>query len=287
LLRALQKQETEGLFSYSVVVVDNDRNESARDTVQSLKEDSAVEIEYYVEPRQNISHARNMAVEKAKGNFIAFIDDDEFPTNDWLVNLYKTQAKFNADGVLGAVLPNFEKEPPSWIRKSKIYYWALEGPITGTVMSTGQTGNAFVMRSLVGPNTMFNPDFGLSGGGDSLFFEKLIAKGHVFVSCREAIVYEVVPPRRWQATYLVKRKILQGVNTARRFRIMNKSILFRLKWFGKAVLGIIIYALLLFVRAPFGKGPLFKCIMQIAYFGGVLTEYAHVSIIKDRSQLES
>ena len=134
---------------------------------------------------------------------------------------------------------------------------------------------------------MFNPDFGLSGGGDPEFFEKLIDKGYVFVSCREGLVHEVIPPRRWQTGYLVKRKILQGVTTVRRFRSMNKSLLFRLKWFGKAVAAIVIYALLLFVRAPFGKGPLFKCIMQIAYFAGVLTEYAHVSIIKDRSQVES
>lgn len=287
LLRALQKQETQALFSYSVVVVDNDKNKSARDTVQSIKDESTVEIEYYVEPRQNISHARNLSVEKAKGSLIAFIDDDELPTRDWLLHLYKTQAKFNADGVLGAVLPRFEQEPPSWITKSKIYYWTQEGPVTGTVMTTGQTGNALIKRSLVGPDTMFNPDFGLSGGEDTEFFEKLIDKGYVFVSCREGLVHDVIPPRRWQTGYLVKRKILQGVTTVRRFRSMNKSLLFRLKWFGKAVAAIVIYALLLFVRAPFGKGPLFKCIMQIAYFAGVLTEYAHVSIIKDRSQVES
>jgi len=287
LLRALQKQETEGLFSYSVVVVDNDKNESARDMVRSIRDESTVEMEYYVEPRQNISYARNMTIEKAQGNLIAFIDDDEFPVCDWLLHLYKTQREFNADGVLGALLPYFEHEPPSWITNSRMYFWARERPVTGTVLVTGNTGNALIKRSLVGPDSMFNPDFGLSGGGDPEFFEKLIEKGHVFVSCREALVYEVIPPVRWQTQYQFRKNILQGVNSIRRFRSMNKSILFRLKWFGKAVLGIIIYALLLFVCAPFGKGPLFKYIMKIAYFAGVLSEYARVSIIKDRSQLES
>ena len=287
LLRALQKQETEGLFSYSVVVVDNDKNESARDTVQSIKDESTIEIKYYVEPRQNISHARNMSIEKAKGNLIAIVDDDEFPTYDWLLHLYKTQRKFKADGVLGAVLPSFEQEPPSWITRSKVYFWRLERPVTGTVLTAGNTGNSLIKRSLIRPDTMFNPHFGMSGGEDAEFFEKLIEKGHVFVSCREAVVHEVIPPERGQTRYLIKRNMLQGTTLVRRFRSMNKSLWFRAKWFVKAVVAIIIYALLLFVRAPFGKGPAFRCIMQIAYFVGVLTGYVHVRTINDRNQLES
>lgn len=277
LLRALQKQETGGLFSYSVVVVDNDRNESARDTVQSIKDESTVEIEYHVEPRQNISHARNMTIEKAKGNLIGIIDDDEFPTHDWLLHLYKTQRKFKADGVLGTVLPHFEQKPPSWITKSKTYFWARERPVTGTVLTTGNTGNALIKRSLIAPDTMFNPDFGLSGGGDSEFFEKLIDKGYVFVSCREALVYEVIPPERWQTRYLFKRKILQGVNSVRLCRSMKKPLWFRLKLFGKAVAAIVIYALLLPACALFGKEPFLKCVMQIAHFAGVLAEYTSIT----------
>ena len=36
--------------------------------------------------KQNIALARNKAIENAKGDFIAFIDDDEFPLDQWLLN---------------------------------------------------------------------------------------------------------------------------------------------------------------------------------------------------------
>ena len=37
LLNELEKQETEGLFDYSIVIVDNDRSESAKQAVESLR----------------------------------------------------------------------------------------------------------------------------------------------------------------------------------------------------------------------------------------------------------
>src|SRR5512139_108565 len=114
LLMKLERQLTEDLFDYSVVVVDNDRSESARQTVNNCALKSKLSISYYVEPEQNIALARNMAVKNANGEFIGFIDDDEFPDEQWLLNLYKSISLYNSDGVLGPVLPNFNKEPPEW-----------------------------------------------------------------------------------------------------------------------------------------------------------------------------
>ena len=86
-LSKLEVQETEGLFDYSIVIVDNDRAASARQIVESLARQSQISISYYLEPEQNIALARNRAVDNAQGDFIAFIDDDEFPPNDWLLKL--------------------------------------------------------------------------------------------------------------------------------------------------------------------------------------------------------
>ena len=59
LLEAIGKQQTGGRFTYSVVVVDNDRAESARAAVQSFAAASKQPVNYFCEPRQNISLARN------------------------------------------------------------------------------------------------------------------------------------------------------------------------------------------------------------------------------------
>jgi len=80
---------------------DNDRDQSAKDTVGEFARTSLVEVVYCTETEQNISLARNKALEFAKGDLIAWIDDDEFPNKDWLLILFKTLQKFGSDGVLG------------------------------------------------------------------------------------------------------------------------------------------------------------------------------------------
>src|SRR6266852_2150668 len=87
LLVALGEQQTRGRFSYSIVVADNDRCESAREVVARFAAESPVAVTYCVEPEQNIALARNRALMDAGGDFVAFIDDDEFPADDWLSRL--------------------------------------------------------------------------------------------------------------------------------------------------------------------------------------------------------
>ena len=77
LLEDLKKQETGNLFSYSILIVDNDRKESARDVVRECATAQTVRIDYRVEPEQNIALARNVAIAHATGDYVVFIDDDE------------------------------------------------------------------------------------------------------------------------------------------------------------------------------------------------------------------
>src|SRR5205823_794061 len=99
LLKELEGQETGGQFTYSIVVADNDRLRSSEALVSAVAATSSIRVTYCVEPQQNISLARNRAIENATGDFIAFIDDDEFPTNSWLLTLFEACQKYQSDGV--------------------------------------------------------------------------------------------------------------------------------------------------------------------------------------------
>ncbi len=79
LLERLDEQKTAGLFDYSAVIVDNDKSESARETAELYARQLRMSISYHVEPEQNIALARNRAIENASGDYVALIDDDEFP----------------------------------------------------------------------------------------------------------------------------------------------------------------------------------------------------------------
>src|SRR5947208_523071 len=55
LLEELGKQVTDGLFTYSIVVVDNDSGRSGAKTVSRFQHNSAIQIQYLVEPTRNIA----------------------------------------------------------------------------------------------------------------------------------------------------------------------------------------------------------------------------------------
>jgi len=210
LLNELVHQRTEGLFSYSVIVVDNDCSRSAQHIVESFQQPSHVDVLYDVEPEQSIALARNRAVKNAVGDFIAFIDDDEIPTRDWLLNLFRAFNEFKADGVLGPVLPHYETKPPTWIIKGRFH----ERPShkTGTVLpwTLTRTGNVLLRRDIFdGKENMFRLEFG-SGGEDRDFFRRMIGKGRTFLWCAEAPVYEVVPPERYTRSFMLRRALLRG-----------------------------------------------------------------------------
>jgi succinoglycan biosynthesis protein ExoM len=210
LLLAVSGQDTGGLFTYSVVIADNDQLESARAVVSELAMAAPIPMHYYVEPRQNIALARNKAVANSIGDFVAFIDDDETPPRDWLVRLLAVLKAYQADGVLGPVVPRFYAPPPEWIRRGKLF--DRPSPPTGTWLRWKQTrtGNALLRRSVFDmPEPPFRPECG-GGGEDVDFFRRMIAKGRRFVWCAEASVDELVPAERCRRTYLLKRALLRG-----------------------------------------------------------------------------
>jgi glycosyltransferase involved in cell wall biosynthesis len=210
LLSRIETQRTGGLFDYSVVVVDNDRSESARQVVESFARSSQIPVHYDVEPEQSISLARNRAVRNAGGDLVGFIDDDEVPAENWLLHHVDTLHRCGADGVLGPVLPCFETAPPDWVLKGRFFDRPTHR--TGEVLEwrNTRTGNALLRKTLFPDGrSWFDPAFG-SGGEDRDFFRKAIASGSVFVWCEEAPVYEAVPPDRWKRSVMMKRALLRG-----------------------------------------------------------------------------
>ena len=225
LLRDIARQDTGGAFTFSVVVTDNDTAESARSTVDACGRDCALPITYTLEPERNIALARNTAVKHASGDFVAFIDDDEFPEQCWLLNLFRTCETYAVAGVLGPVKPHFEQEPPRWIIKGGVY--DRPGHPTGSVMSWRgcRTGNVLLRRSILEPSEPpFRREFG-TGGEDLDFFRRMIEKGHQFIWCEEAIAYEVVPPARWSRRFILSRALLRGKNSLRHRKDRTRNLL--------------------------------------------------------------
>jgi succinoglycan biosynthesis protein ExoM len=210
LLQSLDRQVTNGVFEFSIVVVDNDARESARSIVQSWAERSRIPITYGVEPRQNIALARNASVAMATGDLVAFVDDDEEPSSDWLCRLYEVLVERAADGVLGPVLPKFEEGAPNWAVRGQVFRRPAFETGEAIHWSVTGAGNVLVKRQVLlefdGP---FNPQLG-AGGEDTEFFRRAMSRGRVFVWSARAVCHERVPPERTRVAFQLRRALLRG-----------------------------------------------------------------------------
>jgi succinoglycan biosynthesis protein ExoM len=236
LLHKLAHQSTQGLFDYSISIADNDRAWSAQATVERAQATSSISITYGMEPEQNIARARNKAVSVARGDFLAFIDDDELPGDDWLLQALRYCLDAKVDGMLGPVRPQFEMTPSDWLVKGR--FFERPEPTTGHRLTWRETrtGNVLLRRELLhkldGP---FNVNFG-NGGEDQEFFKRLIEHGAVFAWCNEAPVYETVPSERCTRSYLLKRALQRG---------QSEKTLTDMRGIIKSLVAVPVYALML------------------------------------------
>jgi succinoglycan biosynthesis protein ExoM len=273
LLFELGKQETAGQFSYSIVVADNDRRRSARNIVAQFTRSASVATTYCVEVEQNVALARNKAVEHARGDYIAFIDDDEFPPADWLMRMLGACEQFEVAGVLGPVRPFFAERPPAWLIKSGLCE-RPEHP-TGRLLNWRETrtGNVLFRRDILdGRETPFRREFA-NGGEDQDFFRRMMQGGHRFVWCNEAVVYEVVPPGRWRRRYFLKRALRRGQNE--RLFLSTRSI-------AKSLLAVPVYIALLPVMAVLGQAALMDCSVRLLDHVGKLLGAVGIGVVRGK-----
>jgi succinoglycan biosynthesis protein ExoM len=274
-LNAIRELETAGEFTYSVVVADNDLNESGRRVADGFRQISCIPIVYCVEPVQNIALARNRALSAATGGFVAFMDDDEFPIPEWLREMLKVCNRYNVAGVLGPVRPHFDGQPPRWLKLGN-FYERPEHP-TGHEMSWegSRTGNLLFRRDILKDvQEPFRPEFG-SGGEDVDFFRRMNEKGHTFVWCKEAIIFEVVPPTRWSRSFLLKRAFLRG-------RISLRHPGSRLRRIAKSVIAVPCYLLGLPFLFLVGQHAFMKYLVRLCDHLGRLLALVHLNPVRER-----
>jgi N-acetylglucosaminyldiphosphoundecaprenol N-acetyl-beta-D-mannosaminyltransferase len=213
-----------------IIVVDNTPEATARPVVQPFIDGLPAAIRYAHEPRPGISHARNRGVAEAKGDFVAFIDDDELPAPNWLESLLLAQRTYRADVVLGPVRPVFDRPPRRRLEVLRRFFSQTSDAPTGTPVSLhtplplGSGGacrrpmasnNALLLKARCFDGAQpFDPRLGLTGGEDTLFFTELHRRGRRIVWCREALVTERVPRERLTLRFMLRRKFRDGQITS-------------------------------------------------------------------------
>lgn len=209
LLRDLNRQNTGGKFTFSLVITDNDAERSGEAAVDAMRAEMRVPVKYCVETQRGIARARNRVLANSVGEYAALIDDDEFPVEDWLLQLFVACQLYNVDGVLGPVKRHFDGEPPAWLKRSQLYERAVNPTGTPVAWRIARTGNVLMKREVfLGDEAPFDPEF--KAGEDHDFFRRKMEAGRRFVWSAEAVAFEVLPPARWKRSYYLRKELMHG-----------------------------------------------------------------------------
>lgn len=209
LLRSLpQLQDSDGL---EIVVIDNDPAQAGLQALQQLPSDYPFTVHTGSTQAPGISHARNAAVDLAltrAPQWLAFLDDDEWPEPDWLRELHRVREATGADAVGGPTRSVFPETADAALRNNPYYGADLNLP-DGSACQLEAAGNFLIRATLVkslGPD-YFHPAFAESGGEDLAFFTRLAALGARMHWAAGACVNETVPANRLSEHWMQERVI--------------------------------------------------------------------------------
>ncbi len=207
-LQSLLAQELPPETQLEVVVVDNDAQQSA-ESVCAKYQSSPLTIRYFSNSERNLAAVRNTTIEQANGEYLAFIDDDEWAEKDWIASLILAMDKYQADGVFGTVQVNYPDGSPDWIKDGDMF--GKDKHATGALLKKGATSNALLKAHWVKEMKFsFDPAYGKSGGEDTDFFHRIYKAGGKLVFDNNAVVSETVEAHRLNMDYLKRQNVRIG-----------------------------------------------------------------------------
>ncbi|MGJ8671449.1 glycosyltransferase family 2 protein [Rubritalea sp.] len=192
------------------IVVNNDTSPLPKDLIEFYQNSkSSIDYQFADCTERGIPQARNVILELADNegfDYCAFLDDDEYPTTDWLTKLVAYQVASGSDAVQGEVINVFEDKP--WLLEPLLHDVKF-GKEEGHVPHVVSTCNVLMTRDLFstsGKHMRFDPNLALTGGSDKdLFNRAREAHGTVIKFTPDACVYETIPASRTTLKWFFQR----------------------------------------------------------------------------------
>lgn len=103
---------------FEIIIVDNNSTDNTEEIAQRFSKNHN-NIKYFKETITGYSAPRNCGWKNATGNIVAYIDDDEIASPDWLKSIEKAfQMEEKPDIIGGICLPKYDVDPPDWFTES-------------------------------------------------------------------------------------------------------------------------------------------------------------------------
>jgi glycosyltransferase involved in cell wall biosynthesis len=209
-LMDLMRQQTEGRFSFEVIVIDDGSTDETSRVTHEIMAKSSIPIRYAPAEGKGICEARNRGISEAKGDWIAFFDDDQLVGPDWLKQLLLVALDTGALCVAGTrelrlpegSAPNLGPAARSLLGEQ--VYRGRPGIIKGR--NNPYTGTFLISRKLlnsIGPFSTCLSARGLDMGGEDFdYMVRTRRAGHSIWTSPLAVTYHVIPSYRLGYAYL-------------------------------------------------------------------------------------
>jgi glycosyltransferase involved in cell wall biosynthesis len=210
-LEAIGRLEAPAGAEIELLVVDNASTDGTTAVVRTFAEKAPFAVRYIHEPRLGHSFALNAGIASARGDVIAFTDDDAFPDPGWLEGLHRAFVAERADWAFGPVTPTWESSKPSWYGPEVIAYFAgLNYGAESFQVSDEQHPfigvNHACRREALLSLGGYREDLGGFGkqggvGNDEDLFRRALRAGMRIMYAPDAGVSHLIPARRCQKGY--------------------------------------------------------------------------------------
>lgn len=117
---------TQTFTNFEVIIVDDHSQDNTTKAIKEKFKNKNFEYQILLSNGNGVSAARNTGIENSQGKYIAFIDDDDELSEDYLQVLYNTAKKDKAEIVLGSYIEVFNHKKVPKIFKENITYNNLE-----------------------------------------------------------------------------------------------------------------------------------------------------------------
>lgn len=207
-LRSIAAVRRPDQMSLDVLIADDSRDGAATRLVAAHPIKN-LEVTCLTVASGNISCARNVLLDAADGDWLIFVDDDEWVEPDWLEKLFACQQDFEADVVIGPVHPAYPDHTPAWLKAANPLFndWGARGKR----LYTGRGGNTLVRLDFIRALELkFDEAYGRTGGEDTIFFGQAAERGARIFATDDAIAHEHVPEDRLTVNYILSRAVRSG-----------------------------------------------------------------------------
>jgi len=214
---------------YEIIVVDNGSTDNTKQTVKKLNQSYNNRIKYFYDERPGLHVGRHLGAKYAQGEILLYADDDIIASPDWVKEIYKCYSKKEVGAAGGKIIPEYEVEPPNWLKIFHSGYLSLLdlGDEYLEINTNEIYGcNLSIRRNILFELGGFHPDAMPRGlikyrsDGETALMNKVIKAGYNTVYNPKAYVYHVIPSSRLTINYFKKRAFNQGISDS--FSLIRK-----------------------------------------------------------------